>query len=89
MTSRDPVKYRRWTLSFLLATAVGVLVPVGMEIWAVTDGSDNTAPWTEYVIRFIPWWGSLLAYLGLVVLVGWLALHFVNGYRRWRARTRK
>lgn len=82
---RDPVKVRRWTWIFLGATAF-LVVPIGLELWAVADDSPNTVPWTEYISRGIPAPILIGIYLGLVAGMVWLWRHFVQWVKIWRAR---
>lgn len=65
----------RWRTAFLTATAA----VIGMEVWASADGSDQTDPWTDLIVRHIP---AEVTGLAIAGLAGWLALHF--GVRYWR-----
>lgn len=64
-----------WRTSFLGLTAV----VVGMEVWASADGDEQTDPWTDLIVTYMPGEVTALAVAGLS---GWLAVHF--GIRYWR-----
>jgi hypothetical protein len=63
-----------WIVSFLTVTAAAV----GGELYAAFDSSSNTTPWTELIVRYVPWPITALA---IAVLVIWLPLHFFSNYR--------
>lgn len=67
----------KWKPIFLAATAI----VLGMEIYASWDGSEQTTPWTDLVVTYIP--GEVTAVL-LGGLLAWLPVHF--GIRYWRKR---
>ena len=71
----------RWTLVFLPLTAL----PIGLELWAGLDHSDNTIPWTDYISTYVPWPVALAAFL---ILAWWLPPHFVEHYQM-QAREKK
>lgn len=58
-----------WGGAFLGLTAVVII----LELFASFDDSDNTVPWTDYIVQYIP--GEVTA-----VLIGglclWLPVHF-------------
>jgi membrane protein implicated in regulation of membrane protease activity len=64
-----------WVAGFLAATALAV----GGELLAAFDSSPSTVPWTELVVRYIPW--PVTATL-IAVLVIWLPLHFWQWYHK-------
>lgn len=64
-----------WLITFLGITAVAI----GMELWASFDGDPNTDPWTDLIVRYIPWEVTAVLVGGLAL---WLPLHF--GWRYWR-----
>jgi hypothetical protein len=66
---------RIWPFAFLGLTAVMVVA----EVWAAADGSPNTVPWTDYLMRFVPE-EAVYALIGALVL--WLPFHFWRRYRR-------
>lgn len=66
-----------WRVGFLAATGVAV----GMELWAVLDGSGDTEPLTHIVVDNVPAEVTLLA---IGALTGWLAEHFRLAYKRKR-----
>lgn len=81
-------KAKLWARWFLALTAMGVIVPTGMEIYAAFDSDPDTAPWTEYISKNVPWPVAIAVYIGLVVLMVWLVPHFIYHYRYWRERRR-
>jgi hypothetical protein len=70
---RDPAT--RWRTGFLTLTAL----VIGLELRAATDGSPATDPWTDLVVRHVPW-EVTAAVIGALAL--WLPAHF--GIRYWR-----
>lgn len=64
-----------WRAGFLGLTAL----VVGMEVYASADGSDETEPWTDLLVAYVP--GEVTA-LGIAGLTGWLAVHFAVRYIR-------
>ena len=73
---------KKWTTGFFGVT----ILAVGLELWAIFDGSDNTTPWTSYFINFFPW------YIGMPIVVGfaaWLVHHFGYWYKVKNAVTSK
>jgi hypothetical protein len=76
---RDPAT--RWRTGFLALTALVIV----LELRAATDGSANTDPWTDLVVRHVPWEVALFVGGGGLV---WLFGHFAVRYMR-RARQRR
>jgi hypothetical protein len=74
------MRRRYWLVAFLGITAVAI----GMELWASFDGDPSTDPWTDLIVRYIPW--EITAVL-VGALMLWLPLHF--GWRYWRRRERR
>lgn len=68
-----------WRVAFLGLTAV----VLGMEVFAAVDGNEQTDPWTDLIVTYIP--GELFA-LAFTGLAGWLGVHFG---RRYLARRRE
>lgn len=66
-----------WITGFLAVTALAV----GGELWAAFDASDNTVPWTDLLVRYVPWPVTAMA---TAILVAWLPAHFALYYRRGR-----
>lgn len=64
-----------WRAVFLGTTALAL----GMECWAAWDGNSNTDPWTDLIVRYVPW-ELALAVLGALLL--WVPAHFWVRYRR-------
>lgn len=64
-----------WRTAFLGVTAVAVV----MEVWASADGNDDTDPWTDLIVTYVP--GELTAF-AIAGLTGWLAVHFYSRYAR-------
>lgn len=63
------VKRVVWTIVFLGIT----LAAIAMEVVAGVFHPAGSIPWTEYLVRYVPWPVQLVAY---VVLVVWLPFHF-------------
>jgi hypothetical protein len=70
-------KHTGWVTAFLAATALAVTG----ELWAAFDASDNTVPWTDLLVRYVPW---PVAAMATAILVAWLPAHFALYYRRGR-----
>lgn len=68
-------KRSAWRWAFLSLTAV----VLGMELWAGFDGSDQTDPWTDMIVTYVPGEVTAVAVGGLSL---WLVVHF--GLRYWR-----
>ena len=68
-------KRRLWTTAFLGLTGL----VIGLEIWAATDTSPDTIPWTDYIVEYVS--GEIVAG-ALGFLTAWLAIHFARRY--WR-----
>lgn len=68
-------KRQVWQAAFLGATGLAV----GMELWAVLDGSDDTEPWTALIVEHVPPEWTAAAVGGLSV---WLGVHFYRAYRK-------
>jgi hypothetical protein len=66
-----------WITGFLAVTALAVTG----ELWAAFDASDNTVPWTDLLVRYVPWPVTAMA---TAILVAWLPAHFALYYRRGR-----
>lgn len=64
-----------WRVAFLGLTAL----VIGMEFWAAWDGNEDTDPWTDLIVAYVPDEVFALVFTGLV---GWLVVHF--GRRYWR-----
>jgi hypothetical protein len=67
-----------WTIVFLGGTVAVVIE----EIWAGFDKSDNTVPWTDYIVTYIPE-PVMWALVGL--LITWLPVHLYV-YRQKRKK---
>ena len=65
----------RWRIAFLGLT----LLLLGMEGWAAWDNNDDTEPWTDLIVKYVPGEVFALVFAGLF---GWLIVHF--GLRYWR-----
>ena len=68
-----------WIIGFLALTAFAL----GAELWASFDSDPETDPWTDLIVRYIPWEVTAVL-LGALIL--WLPLHL--GWRYWRRRER-
>lgn len=70
----------RWRWAFLGLTAV-VLVMEGVAAW---DRSDETDPWTDLLVEYVP--GEVIfAAIGALIL--WLPVHFgIRIYRKHKAQ---
>lgn len=68
-------KRNGWRAGFLTVTALAIVA----ELVASFDKSDETDPWTDLIVEYVP--GEVTAVLigGLAV---WLPVHF--GLRYWR-----
>lgn len=67
-----------WRSVFLGLTAL----VIGMELVASFDGSEDTRPWTDEIVDFIP---AEVAAVGIGGLSLWLIVHFgVRYYRKHR-----
>lgn len=64
-----------WLPLFLGAT----VVTIALELWASFDGNDETDPWTDLLVAYVPAEVTALLIGGLTV---WLFAHF--GIRYWR-----
>lgn len=62
------------SVGFLAATAS----VVGWEVYASWDGNEETSPWTDLIVTYVP--GEVTAGL-LGLLLAWLPVHF--GIRYW------
>lgn len=72
-----------WRWAFLGLTAL----VLGMEVWAGFDKSDQTDPWTDLIVAYIP--GEVTA-LAITGLFGWLVVHFgVRYWKKHRAATKE
>lgn len=67
----------RWRLAFLGLTAV----VLGMEVWAAADGNNDTDPWTDMIVQYVP--GEVTA-AAIGALLLWLPVHF---WLRYRSKT--
>lgn len=65
-----------WTIFFLGATLVAIIMEVVAGIWHPA----GSIPWTEYIVTYVPWPFQLTAF---VVLAVWLPFHF------WRADAKR
>jgi len=64
----------RWlTAIFLTLTASAI----GWEIVAAFDGSADTWPWTQLIVRYVP---EPVTNLAIDVLLAWLPAHFLTNY---------
>jgi hypothetical protein len=71
-----------WVAAFLAVTSAAL----GAECWASWDGSPDTMPWTDLIVRYVP--GEVtLAVLGALLV--WLPVHFFVRYRRRARRGRE
>jgi hypothetical protein len=66
-----------WIIGFLGVT----FLAIGEELYAAFSHDPNILPWTELIVRYIPWPVTAIA---IGVLVTWLPLHFLRAYRRQR-----
>lgn len=64
-----------WRWAFLGLTAV----VLGMEVWAGFDGNDQTDPWTDLLVAYVP---MEVTFAAIGALVLWLPTHFAIRY--WR-----
>jgi len=64
-----------WRTVFLGLTAL----VIAMEVYASVDGNDDTRPWTEEIVDFVP--GEVAA-VGIGGLSLWLVVHFGLRYHR-------
>lgn len=62
-----------WRIGFLGVTALAI----GAELWASFDGNDQTEPWTDLIVAYVPGEVTALAIGGLAT---WLAVHFIKRY---------
>lgn len=69
------MKRKLWPWVFLGLTSV----VVGLEVFASTDGNEDTVPWTDYIVAHIPEEVTFAAIGGLSL---WLVVHFWRRYRR-------
>lgn len=67
----------RWRIGFLAVTALALV----MELVASFDGNDQTDPWTDLIVSYIPMEITAVAIGGLAL---WLVVHFGIRYRRRR-----
>lgn len=67
-----------WISGFLSVTALAVVA----ELYAAFDTSPDTVPWTDLLVRYVPWPVLVLATAALVI---WLPAHLWIYYRRARA----
>lgn len=66
---------RAWRTGFLAVTALAIIA----ECWAAWDGNPDTDPWTDLIVRYVPW-ELALAVFGALLL--WAPVHFYVRYRR-------
>lgn len=62
-----------WRTSFLAVTALAL----GMEIFASADGDEQTDPWTDMIVTYVPGEVTTAAIGGLTL---WLMVHFGKRY---------
>jgi hypothetical protein len=61
------------SIAFLSVTGVAV----GTEVIFAFDGSDDTWPWTDLLVNYVP--GEVTMF-GIFGLSGWLIIHFGRRY---------
>lgn len=66
---------RLWAVVFLGLTSGAI----ALELWASFDNDENTTPWTDYIVEYVP---PEIAAFAVGGLATWLAVHF--GLRYWR-----
>lgn len=66
-----------WLAGFLGVTAIALAA----ELWASFDRNDQTDPWTDLIVRYVP--GEIAAAL-IGALIVWLPVHFGLRYARRR-----
>jgi hypothetical protein len=66
------------------AFLTGTALLVGWELVAAFDGSDDTRPWTDLIVSYVP---QPLGVGAAVVLSVWLPIHLVIYYRKKRHPT--
>jgi hypothetical protein len=71
-----------WRIAFLTTTALAI----GEELYASLDGNGSTEPWTDLVVRYVPWEAAVALLAALLV---WLPIHFYARYRRRTAYLRE
>lgn len=63
----------KWTIGFLGVTAIAIL----MELIAAFDNSENTIPWTSYIVDNIP---AFIGFPLIALFAAWLVRHFYSYY---------
>lgn len=69
------VRGKRWAAVFLGTTALAV----GEELYGAFGGNPDFLPWTQLIVRYVPW---PITAAGILVLIVWLPRHFYRAYRR-------
>lgn len=55
------------------------VIPIVLELIYAFDGHGDSWPWTELIVRYVPWELALAAYGALAL---WVPIHFYVRYRR-------
>jgi peptidoglycan/LPS O-acetylase OafA/YrhL len=66
-------KQKVWAAVILAATGLAI----GLELLAAFDGSSDTDPWTDLIVRYIP---QEITVTAVAVLAAWLPVHFAARY---------
>lgn len=69
------MRRQAWLPLFLGAT----VVTIALELWASFDGNDETDPWTDLLVAYVP---EEVTFAAIGALALWLPLHFWRRYRQ-------
>lgn len=61
-------------------------MPIVLELIYAFDGHGDSWPWTELIVRYVPWELALAAYGALAL---WVPIHFYVRYRRKQKKALK